>query len=129
MGRKRKDSANDHRVLHINQSINSFAKYPNAVEAFWQSLVGLSRFELLTPRLSSVCSNQLSYRPSSPPPQIVAALSPLSKNRLAPIPSKLDRRAHKTKTVVILRNAATAFRQIQRARSISKFPDGTLERR
>jgi hypothetical protein len=29
-------------------------------------MVGLSRFELLTPRLSSVCSNQLSYRPSSP---------------------------------------------------------------
>src|SRR3990170_5538918 len=28
-------------------------------------LVGLSRFELLTPRLSSVCSNQLSYRPDS----------------------------------------------------------------
>ena len=28
-------------------------------------MVGLSRFELLTPRLSSVCSNQLSYRPVS----------------------------------------------------------------
>jgi hypothetical protein len=28
-------------------------------------LVGLSRFELLTPRLSSVCSNQLSYRPKN----------------------------------------------------------------
>ena len=28
-------------------------------------MVGLSRFELLTPRLSSVCSNQLSYRPNS----------------------------------------------------------------
>src|SRR5215813_11266085 len=28
-----------------------------------RGLVGLSRFELLTPRLSSVCSNQLSYRP------------------------------------------------------------------
>jgi hypothetical protein len=27
-------------------------------------LVGLDRFELSTPRLSSVCSNQLSYRPS-----------------------------------------------------------------
>ena len=27
--------------------------------------MGLSRFELLTPRLSSVCSNQLSYRPLS----------------------------------------------------------------
>ena len=26
-------------------------------------LVGLTRFELVTPRLSSVCSNQLSYRP------------------------------------------------------------------
>jgi hypothetical protein len=26
--------------------------------------VGLTRFELVTPRLSSVCSNQLSYRPS-----------------------------------------------------------------
>ena len=30
-----------------------------------RSLVGLTRFELVTPRLSSVCSNQLSYRPES----------------------------------------------------------------
>jgi hypothetical protein len=29
------------------------------------ALVGLERFELSTPRLSSVCSNQLSYRPLS----------------------------------------------------------------
>ena len=29
-----------------------------------ESMVGLDRFELSTPRLSSVCSNQLSYRPS-----------------------------------------------------------------
>ena len=28
------------------------------------AVVGLGRFELPTPRLSSVCSNQLSYRPS-----------------------------------------------------------------
>jgi hypothetical protein len=28
-------------------------------------VVGLDRFELSTPRLSSVCSNQLSYRPST----------------------------------------------------------------
>ncbi len=28
--------------------------------------MGLDRFELSTPRLSSVCSNQLSYRPSNP---------------------------------------------------------------
>ena len=39
-------------------------------------LVGLTRFELVTPRLSSVCSNQLSYRPG-------------------PVLSKLDRRANK----------------------------------
>ncbi len=53
-------------------------------------VVGLSRFELLTPRLSSVCSNQLSYRP------VLKPFSPLqlSKNRrAASIPSKLDRRA------------------------------------
>ena len=31
--------------------------------------MGLSRFELLTPRLSSVCSNQLSYRPDLSIPQ------------------------------------------------------------
>jgi hypothetical protein len=31
-----------------------------------RSVVGLGRFELPTPRLSSVCSNQLSYRPADP---------------------------------------------------------------
>jgi hypothetical protein len=74
--------------------------------------VGLSRFELLTPRLSSVCSNQLSYRPvflfvppvpprvrrvtSLPDPFLRTALqtTDLSKNRRAQtplVPSKLDR--------------------------------------
>jgi hypothetical protein len=52
-------------------------------------MVGLSRFELLTPRLSSVCSNQLSYRPqgvySSP------CQRPPASPRLAPVLSKLDR--------------------------------------
>jgi hypothetical protein len=32
----------------------------------FSGVVGLVRFELTTPRLSSVCSNQLSYRPMSP---------------------------------------------------------------
>jgi hypothetical protein len=32
-------------------------------------VVGLGRFELPTPRLSSVCSNQLSYRPVLPRPR------------------------------------------------------------
>jgi hypothetical protein len=58
--------------------------------------VGLSRFELLTPRLSSVCSNQLSYRPSSylndpflqtPTCQRTRRVQPL-------VPSKLDRALH-----------------------------------
>jgi hypothetical protein len=39
--------------------------------------VGLSRFELLTPRLSSVCSNQLSYRPG-------VSRNTLSKNPTSP---------------------------------------------
>src|SRR4051795_8866084 len=41
--------------------------------------VGLDRFELSTPRLSSVCSNQLSYRPS--PPGQARFRSTDSKNR------------------------------------------------
>jgi hypothetical protein len=39
-------------------------------------LVGLTRFELVTPRLSSVCSNQLSYRPLV----LLKPLLSLSKN-------------------------------------------------
>ena len=49
-------------------------------------LVGLSRFELLTPRLSSVCSNQLSYRPRLR--AFGQATAPRAK---AEILSKLDR--------------------------------------
>ena len=47
-------------------------------------LVGLGRFELPTPRLSSVCSNQLSYRP-------VGHLAASEPVRVAPALSKLDR--------------------------------------
>ena len=67
-------------------------------------VVGLTRFELVTPRLSSVCSNQLSYRPSSPgllrysPAGPLAAASKSVKERHCPpgqrpVLSKLDRRA------------------------------------
>src|SRR5512138_967084 len=54
-------------------------------------MVGLSRFELLTPRLSSVCSNQLSYRPSSSTSPLVSPHC--QRTGTAPILSKLDRRA------------------------------------
>src|SRR5262245_39793317 len=82
-------------------------------------MVGLSRFELLTPRLSSVCSNQLSYRPSflpghalnnvplKPAIQEGAAQPPVHQRlvkeprpRIGPILSKLDRRASHQQTVV-----------------------------
>jgi hypothetical protein len=38
-----------------------------SVRSGQRRLVGLTRFELVTPRLSSVCSNQLSYRPPTSP--------------------------------------------------------------
>src|ERR1043166_9235303 len=44
-------------------------------------LVGLSRFELLTPRLSSVCSNQLSYRPEYSLKEPLPVLSKLDSAR------------------------------------------------
>ena len=83
--------------------VKPFCQKRNGVKPFCQILVGLSRFELLTPRLSSVCSNQLSYRPSFPSTLARSMFQDaiqhsahgiLSKNRCTgPIPSKLDRRA------------------------------------
>jgi hypothetical protein len=93
-------------------------------------LVGLSRFELLTPRLSSVCSNQLSYRPlvfkSAIPSQTACAASledapaqarsprataghhwpaitrsSCQRTGPGPIPSKLDRRARQLRRRLI----------------------------
>jgi hypothetical protein len=70
-------------------------------------MVGLSRFELLTPRLSSVCSNQLSYRPDStyrPYLPVFSTFCPgtrsfrktarsfCQRTGIGPILSKLDRR-------------------------------------
>jgi hypothetical protein len=64
-------------------------------------MVGLTRFELVTPRLSSVCSNQLSYRPyqalllhSIKEPVYGNALAAF--RRIGPLLSKLDRRACQT---------------------------------
>jgi len=61
-------------------------------------VVGLTRFELVTPRLSSVCSNQLSYRPvmalraaaRAGRPGRALTPGPVQK----PVLSKLDRRAN-----------------------------------
>ena len=59
-----------------------------------REMVGLSRFELLTPRLSSVCSNQLSYRPLGPTRAQLTVSKSRSENPLRPVLSKLDRRAN-----------------------------------
>jgi hypothetical protein len=56
-------------------------------------MVGLTRFELVTPRLSSVCSNQLSYRPPNLPSPALHSELIKEPNRIGPIPSKLERRA------------------------------------
>ena len=57
-------------------------------------VVGLSRFELLTPRLSSVCSNQLSYRPRRYRRRRFG--SDLSKNRDCPGSLKTRQNVHRT---------------------------------
>src|SRR5688500_10091303 len=67
-------------------------------------MVGLSRFELLTPRLSSVCSNQLSYRPLPDGRLPIADLMRQSSIEIyefkeLPILSKLDRAYVVAKTV------------------------------
>jgi hypothetical protein len=99
-------------------------------QAILPELVGLSRFELLTPRLSSVCSNQLSYRPSFPSTLARSTFQDaiqhsahgiLSKNRCTgPIPSKLDRRA-RHEFPSNQRNGAKPLCQI-RVRSILEMP-------
>ena len=82
-------------------------------------LVGLSRFELLTPRLSSVCSNQLSYRPSSPLSRHAQRTS------LQPIPSKLDRTCAQPAGISIdLSNVSRSS-----VRRVPGYPRGLTSRR
>ncbi len=61
-------------------------------------LVGLDRFELSTPRLSSVCSNQLSYRPSPLPGSArIRSTSDLQRAEGRPFgPSRLEASPRKT---------------------------------
>ena len=64
-----------------------------------REVVGLTRFELVTPRLSSVCSNQLSYRPLVLTQALTLSIKEPLRS-LGPIPSKLDRRAKPTNHLV-----------------------------
>ncbi len=49
-------------LLNANQALSQLSYVP----ILWvKIMVGLARLELATPRLSSVCSNQLSYKPSA----------------------------------------------------------------
>lgn len=45
-------------LLNANQALSQLSYVPFGI------MVGLGRLELPTPRLSSVCSNQLSYKPA-----------------------------------------------------------------
>jgi hypothetical protein len=87
-------------------------------------VVGLTRFELVTPRLSSVCSNQLSYRPSqarsplrqNPKMGTVSGIYQRTRPKVGPIPSKLDRRAAQQHHRLSRPKAC-----LKRARSIIRF--------
>jgi hypothetical protein len=60
----RKPDGFDSTSVRANHSAIALLTGDASLTGSQRKLVGLSRFELLTPRLSSVCSNQLSYRPS-----------------------------------------------------------------
>ena len=102
-------------------------------------MVGLTRFELVTPRLSSVCSNQLSYRPLVPETSSRRSFvsfkpqcSCLSKNGpsviLGPILSKLDRRACPT-TVYGVSDRSSRMPLFKTGRKTRLSEETTLERR
>ena len=86
----------NHVALSNTQQPNSFVKpgLPAVAHEFVSKrerrMVGLTRFELVTPRLSSVCSNQLSYRhlmvnaetgaPYSSPDSLYHRTAPISRS-------------------------------------------------
>jgi hypothetical protein len=90
-------------------------------------MVGLSRFELLTPRLSSVCSNQLSYRPKPTRDADTSFKELGSENLSVPVLSKLDRTcAHKPLVYQI-----DLFKRLRLDFALTRSADAsaTLERR
>ena len=82
-----------HQPLFSNQSPFGGGPVPAATFILRPTgrMVGLSRFELLTPRLSSVCSNQLSYRPRLRLGSGARRSAPGAKADQTPVLSKLDR--------------------------------------
>src|SRR5262249_19835479 len=77
-----------------------------------EGLVGLSRFELLTPRLSSVCSNQLSYRPKP-----TGDRTPASKN-----PTRADRGRRFSQNWIERARTKPCARRVRRTR-LARVPD------
>ena len=128
-------------LARLRQSFGSapFTGLPGPSSLRERRLVGLTRFELVTPRLSSVCSNQLSYRPPS------IYFSPLSTFRRAcftiPRHENLSKNRYrsgslKTRQDVFaqlcrrsISGAAYAVPADTHVRSIFRFAFATLERR
>ena len=85
-------------------------------------MVGLTRFELVTPRLSSVCSNQLSYRPGilfkelTPEVSGVPVLSKLDSARVTQTTheSQIDLRVLETSETIGSRLRAPTLRTYSR---------------
>jgi hypothetical protein len=63
-GGARRDRTDDLKLAKLALSQLSYGPNWLPLVSVEQTLVGPGRFELPTPRLSSVCSNQLSYGPS-----------------------------------------------------------------
>jgi hypothetical protein len=77
-GGARRDRTDDLKLAKLALSQLSYGPIGNRLTSAEQTMVGPGRFELPTPRLSSVCSNQLSYGPSP------AALPKLGSQSLSP---------------------------------------------
>src|SRR3954454_3286261 len=88
-------------------------------------MVGLSRFELLTPRLSSVCSNQLSYRPKPTRDRTPQCQEP----ETAPVLSKLDRTCVQQSAVCQVRKPGRPEYQIDHFKLSSPVATGLSTRR
>ncbi len=63
-GGARRDRTDDLKLAKLALSQLSYGPFWTPLVLVEETLVGPGRFELPTPRLSSVCSNQLSYGPS-----------------------------------------------------------------
>jgi hypothetical protein len=108
--------------------VAALAGLPSEARAIHERrMVGLSRFELLTPRLSSVCSNQLSYRPrtSKNSQPIVRVLSKLDSACLRPVAnpeSQIDLRMFQSRSPNGSRSGSHSRKEVIQPQVLLQLP-------